>query len=200
MNQSSIQMNTGKQLPMAEKAVLTIMRVMMTDYGSQYKAICKDKQSATTYKNRLIKKLGNFELQDIFDGYENATEESPKFMPAIPDLFAHVKALDNKRKRIDTQKIEAERMSALPPPTHNVDPIKLLNQAKTDHKPTDEECRLERLAAGRQNHQSVLALHGANITKRYTGKEHGCAMGGCFKAGSISSGAGYVCAEHYRLA
>lgn len=199
MNQNVEVQNTGKSLPEIDKVILTIMRVMMADYGKQYKNVCTDQQSALAFKNRLLNKLNEFNISDIYDGYENATEDSPKFMPSIPDIFAHVKILDAKRNKKYTQEIELQRVSALPAPTHSVNAVKLLHDSKLNDKPTDEESRLERLAAARQHHKEVLKIHGRNITKKFSDNSHACAFSGCFKAGSISSIAGYVCAEHYQI-
>ena len=206
MNQITTHVNTGKQLPMVEQTILVIMRVMMTDYGSQYKAICKDKASATAYKNRLLKKLDGFHPDDIADGYDDCTEESPKFMPTIPDLYLHIEKLDKKRKQLERHRRESEALLKLPAPKHSIDVLKVFEEAKNAVKDqqNDHESHIKRLKESMTKHKAVLSLNGKDITRKISDAEHQCNYSGCYKAGAISTGTNggdsFYCKDHFRLA
>lgn len=189
----------------SHKAIMVVMHMMFNDYQSQYKKICADEKAATAYRDRLFKKIGEFHYSDILEGYDMAIEDSPKFLPTIPDLFAHIKTLGKKRSQAVRNQKENEKLSALPAPTHNVDATKVLSEAKEKAKnnPSDDGSRLARLAELKQNHDAVLSLHGRNITKIALTGMQSCRYDGCHKAGSISGqsgeGVNYYCAEHFRM-
>lgn len=168
MNQNLTQMNTGRQLQKGEKAILMLMRVMMTDYTSQYKNICTDKNAATAYKNRLLNKLEGFEDIDILDGYEICTEESPKFMPTIPDLFSHVSVAKKDRVLKENKKKHSDYMNTLELKPKTCDPMAELKKAKlskVNESKTPEE-RKNRLAELMKEHSQILALSANSILDR----------------------------------
>lgn len=178
---------------------------MMNDYSVQYKKICSDQKTAEAYNQRLVKKLGGFNRQDILDGYDIATEESPKFLPTIPDLFAHVKTLDDKRKQAEKNKIEADNLSKLPAPKHEVNVSDMLKKAKSAVKSRseDKEARLRRLDELKRNHDALLELHSRDITTKTADSDHLCNYSGCRKAGALSHGLkggdNFYCIEHFRM-
>ena len=185
--------------------ILSIMRVMLADYPSQYKKSYPSERAAISFKGRLVKKLLRFHRDDIEEGYENCIEESPKFMPTIPDLFDHVKTLDAVRTKNKFNKIEADKLSRLPQPVHNVDVKKILSEAKAEINPKQtEEERLKALSEKLRNHNAVLNIHGRNVTKVNAPYEKMCGYSGCNKAGSVSSGTrgedNFYCVTHFRMA
>lgn len=202
MSQNLTQTNIGRKLQQGEKAVLMLMRVMMTDYNSQYKNICTDKKAATAYKNRLLKKLDGFSDEDILDGYELCTEESPKFMPTIPDLFSHVCAAKKDRVSKEKKDKHASYLKKLELKPKTCDPMLELKKTKIkkgEDKKTTEE-RKDHLAKLMRNHSQVLAIGANNIKKNYS--RHQCANNFCKSSGNLSSSTNgsetWYCPEHFR--
>ena len=185
-------------------AIVHMMRAMASDYGAMFTKQFPTEESAKEFKQRLYKKLGGIEITSIYEGYELAVQASPKFCPNAMQIVASAVAAEKDAKRKEKNRLEAERVSALPPPTITCNPIAMLREAMAKiaaeeagmTKEQKRERHLERLKA----HEALMAEHMAKI--RHNPQDHLCAAHMCGNAGTMShgitGGGNYYCADHFR--
>jgi len=71
--------------------IVSIIKAMKADYGSQYLRDFPTEESVILFKRRLYQKLNGLSVAAIIDGYETAATESPKFCPNIIQIVACAK-------------------------------------------------------------------------------------------------------------
>ena len=175
----------------------SIVKVMNIDFPSQFSKVFVDNETLKLVKRRLYSRLRGIDVAFIVDAYENLVEKSPRFMPGPNELVAEVKVISKQHIDALANQEEARRVSALPPPTHECNPVKLLASAKVRVDDDGEAGRLARLANARIEPEQLLKAHAGKIDRRYADARHQCAYHGCNRAGSISGGSNYYCANHY---
>ena len=175
---------------------------MLADFPVQYRKSYPDKKTAKVFKERLENKLGNFEPEDIIFGYENCVEETPKYLPAIPDLISHIKEIAKARVKRLEGNAEAERIATLPKPTIQCNPMDMLkkaNEAAKGGDKSDLEVWLKKKEVARlENIKTVGA-----VSKKYASHIHLCGVNGCNRSGSLASstagGENWYCSNHFRM-
>lgn len=98
-------------------AINLLVNVLKVDYASQFNKIYENDYTVTILKNRLRERFRGQNPRNILLGYEKASSESPKFMPGVQELISAIEACGKEQKMAEINRIEAERVSALPPPT-----------------------------------------------------------------------------------
>ena len=186
--------------------IVHIMSAMRADYGRVFVKQFEDEEIITLFKRRLYQKLKGLDIEAIVEGYELCTERNVKFCPTVPEIVASALEAIKRHKKRDENKAEAERVSALPPPTISCDPIAMLAKARNAgmQEPETAEENKARRADLLKDHEARLVLAGSKIKRIYTAVEQSCMHAACRKAGGISNGTmghgNYYCAEHYREA
>lgn len=183
------------------QAIILLVNVMYVDYGAQFANRFKSDIELQIYKNRLLERFKGHDPRIILSGYEKAAAESPKFIPGVQELIASIEAVEKEHKKAEINRIEAERVSALPPPTISCDPVQMFEEAmqRRDGIPTRAE-----MDARIENHRALLIIDGDKIRTIRPNAEQLCKHGMCNKAGTLSrstKGDGnFYCADHFRAA
>lgn len=213
MNELSIELidSNFKEKPRSvRRAIILLVNVMYVDYGKQFEkrfnSANVDPETGENlelklYKNRLLERFKGHDPLIILAGYERAAAESPKFIPGVQELIAAIEAVDKEHKKAEINRIEAERVSALPPPTITCDPVQMFAEAKANHNGIPTRAEMD---ARIENHRALLIIHGDNIRSIRPNGEQLCKYGACNNAGTLSrstKGDGnFYCADHFRAA
>lgn len=194
--------STFKEKPRSVRhAIILLVNVMYVDYDKQFENRFKSDLELQIYKNRLLERFKGHDPRIILAGYERAAAESPEFVPKVQKLIAAIEAVDKEHKKAEINRIEAERVSALPAPTITCDPVQMFEEAmqKRDGIPTRAE-----MDARIENHRALLIINGDKIRTIKPNGEQLCKHGMCNRAGTLSrSTKGYgnfYCADHFRAA
>lgn len=183
------------------QAIILLVNVMYVDYGNQFANRFKSDLELQIYKNRLLERFKGHDPRIILAGYEKAAAESPKFIPGVQELIAAIEAVDKEHKKSEINRIESERVSALPPPTITCDPVKMFVEAKANQNGLPTRAEMD---ARIENHRALLIIHREKIRSIRPTAEQLCKHGMCNKAGTISSstsgGGNFYCADHWRIA
>ncbi len=113
--------------------IVSLINAMRTDYGARFTKQFSDNEILRDFKRRLYKKLCKFDPRAIVEGYENLTENAPKFCPTVPEIVRHVREANIILKRAEREKNKA-RLISQQKTTYNCDPIKLLAEARVNCK------------------------------------------------------------------
>jgi hypothetical protein len=186
------------------KGISHLLRAMKADFAQKFSSRFGDELELRDYKQRLRKIFENNSPADIYDAYERYLDTRPEWPPTNIDLRGHLEDLLKDRKRQQENKVESERLAALPAPTIEVNALEMLTKAKASIKgDRTEEQKAKDKAAALQNHNAVLTLHSHKIRKHYGRPEHQCNVPGCYKTGTLSSatsgGGNFYCADHFRM-
>ena len=188
------------------KGISHLLRAMKADFAQKFSSRFGDELELRDYKQRLRKIFENNSPADIYDAYERYLDTRPEWPPTNIDLRGHLEDLLKDRKRQQENKVESERLAALPAPTIVCNPLEMLAKVKSAAKPDgkeDHDAWMARKAAALQNHNAVLTLHSHKIRKHYGRTEHQCNVPGCYKTGTLSSATGgggnFYCADHFRM-
>jgi|APLak6261660231_1056022.scaffolds.fasta_scaffold00088_36 hypothetical protein len=192
--------STFNEQPLSVKhAIILLVNVLKIDYAREFKKIYYDDYSVNILKNRLLERFKKQDPRIILSGYEKAASESPKFMPGVQELIAAIEAVGKEEKRAEINRIEAERVSALPPPTITCDPTKMFIEAKENQKGIPTRAEMDKRI---ENHRALLIIHGKNIRSIKPNGDQLCKYSMCKNAGTISSSTkgeeNFYCAEHWR--
>jgi hypothetical protein len=189
------------------KTIVSMINAMSADYGRVFSKQFPDVDTLTNYKRRLYQKLKGLDLDAIVDGYELCIKRNTKFCPTVPEIVESVLEVIKRNKKRDENQIEAIRVSTLPAPTIECDPLVMLSDAKKNISAQLTQTSKERMEKRREvlkNHEALLNCNRSKIKRHVASYEHSCEVDGCNKAGGISSGitghGNYYCAEHYRMA
>jgi hypothetical protein len=189
------------------KTIVSMINAMEADYGQTFIKQFRDTEILKNYKRRLYQKLGGLPINVIIEGYELCTEQNKKFCPTVPEIVESVLEAVKRNKKLEANKVEAECVAALPPPTIDCNPLELLAKAKSASKTGSKEDKaawLARKAEALKNNEAVLVLHGQNIKRRHAQPVHFCVVNGCQNAGSLSAGTkggdNWYCAKHFKMA
>jgi len=204
MNELSIELvdSTFKEKPRSVRhAIILLVNVMYVDYDKQFENRFKSDLELQIYKNRLLERFKGHDPRIILAGYERAAAESPEFVPKVQKLIAAIEAVDKEHKQFEKNRIEAERVSALPPPTITCDPAQMFAEAKVKQNGLPTRAEMD---ARIENHRALLIIHGGNIKSIRPNGEQLCKHGMCNKAGTLSrstKGDGnFYCTDHFRAA
>jgi len=189
------------------KTIVGMINAMEADYGQTFIKQFRDAEVLKNYKRRLYQKLGGLPINAIIDGYELCTEKNKKFCPTVPEIVESVLEAVKRNKKLEANKVEAEKVAALPSPTISCNPLELLAKAKSTSKTGSKEDKaawMARKAEALKNNEAVLVLHGQNIKRRYAQTEHSCVVNGCHDAGTLSPGTkgsdNWYCKKHFKTA
>ena len=185
-------------------AILAIMKAMQADYGALFTKQFPSEIAVTEFKQRLYRKLKGLQIASVIDGYEAAAEASPKFCPNAMQVVSNAVAAEKDARRKEKNRLEAERVSALPPPTITCNPIAMLREAMAkiaaEEAGMTKEQKRERHWDRLKAHEALMAEHMAKI--RHNPQDHLCAAHMCGNAGTMShgitSGGNYYCSDHFR--
>jgi hypothetical protein len=189
------------------KTIVSMINAMQADYGQVFTKQFSDPEILKNYKRRLYQKLKGLPIESIIDGYELCVDQNLTFCPTIPNVIANILEAVKRSKKLEANRTEAESVAALPPPKVTCNPLELLAKAKSASETGSKEDKaawMARKAEALKNNEAVLVLHNHKIKRRYAQPEHSCAINGCHKAGSLSSGTkgsdNWYCANHFRTA
>jgi len=181
------------------QAIIILVNVMYVDYDKQFENRFKSDLELQIYKNRLLERFKGHDPRIILAGYEKAAAESPKFIPGVQELIKAIEAADKDHKKAEINRIEAERVSALPPPTITCDPVKMFEDEKKNHNGIPTRAEMD---ARIENHRALLVIHGDKIRSIRPNAEQLCKHGMCNNAGTLSrstKGDGnFYCSIHFR--
>jgi hypothetical protein len=187
------------------KTIVSMINAMQADYGQVFTKQFSDSEILKNYKRRLYQKLKGLPIESIIDGYELCVDQNLKFCPTIPEVAANVLEAVKRSKRTESNKAEADRVAALPPPKiTECNPSKLLVEAlskASDKK--DKAAWMARKAELIKNHNAVLVLYN-KFDHGNADSEHDCVISGCRTAGSMSNGTkgsgNFYCSKHFKTA
>jgi hypothetical protein len=189
------------------KTIVSMINAMEADYGQTFIKQFRDAEVLKNYKRRLYQKLKGLPIEAVVNGYELCAERNTKFCPTVPGIVESVLEAVKRNKKLEVNKLEAESVAALPPPTIICNPLELLAKAKTASKTGSKENKAEwmaRKAEALKNHETVLNLHGHKIKRLYAQPEHSCVVNGCHHAGTLSGGikggGNWYCIKHFKTA
>lgn len=181
------------------QAIILLVNVMYVDYGTQFSNRFKSDLELQIYKNRLLERFKGHDPRIILSGYEKAAADSPKFIPGVQELIAAIESVDKEHKKAEINRIEAERVSALPPPTITCDPVQMFEEAKAKQNGIPTRAEMD---ARIENHRALLIIHGDKIRSIRPTPEQLCKYGACGDAGTLSrstKGDGnFYCSDHFR--
>jgi hypothetical protein len=204
MNELSIELvdSNFKEKPRSvRQAIILLVNVMYVDYGSQFANKFKSDLELQIYKNRLLERFRGHDPRIILAGYEKAAAESLKFIPGVQELIAAIEAVDKEHKKAEINRIEAERVSALPAPKITCDPVQMFVEAKENQNGIPTRAEMD---ARIENHRALLIIHGGNIRSIRPNGDQLCKHGMCNKTGTLSSStkgySNFYCADHFRMA
>jgi hypothetical protein len=184
-----------------KSAIILLVNVMRVDYNRQFEKQFSSNFEMQLFKNRLRERFKGFDPRIILAGYEKAASESPKFMPGVQELIRAIESVDKEHKKAEINRIEAERVSALPPPTITCDPVQMFAEAKAKQNGTPTRAEMD---ARIENHRALLIIHGDKIRSIKPNADQLCKHGMCNEAGTLSrstsGGGNFYCADHYRMA
>jgi hypothetical protein len=194
------------------QAIRIITNSMRLDFGGLFaKQFEGENASVKKWQYRLLEKLQGLYPQDVLDGYEAITDQKPGHLPTIPEIAYATVQRQRERLKQEQNQVEAERLSALPPPDIKADPKRvfaLMREALggMDGRETEAEkqARLGRLQDKLAAHEALLRTDKAagRIKTVYLDNSHTCAIGWCLKPGvlchSTGGGGNFYCTEHYR--
>lgn len=173
-----------------------LVNAMRSDFGHKFKSQFKDPDELTQYKKRLYRKLDSKHLDDIVEAYESFLEAKPEWPPTVPEMIVGVYNIEKAIKKREQNRVEAERVAALPAPTHDCNPIEMLAEAKAKN---ESETKAEMVL----QHEALLKLHSGNINKRFADDYHLCSVSNCSKAGTVTAsvrgGENWYCMNHFRV-
>ena len=179
--------------------IVSLTNAMKADFGNSFKRIFSNDEEIKNYKNRLYTKVKGCEIADLINGYELCIQKNREFVPSIPTIVSFVEEAAKLRKKAEAERMNAERLTALPEATRTVNPLDMLAAAK---KVDDGLNRAERLKA----HDALINLHRAQGHVRHYPdlSQHLCEHGACNSAGTIAhsmtGGGNFYCATHFRQA
>lgn len=182
-----------------KQAIILLVNVMRVDYNRQFEKQFSSDFEMQIFKNRLRERFKGFDPRIILAGYEKAAADSPKFIPGVQELIAAIEAVNKENKKAEAQRIEAERVSALPPPTITCDPVKMFVEAKANQNGLPTRAEMDAMI---ENHRALLVIHGDKIRSIRPNGEQICKHGMCKKAGTMSRStkgdSNFYCVDHFR--
>ena len=202
-------MTTGGVGDPLKDVIESLVSVMHVDFGKRFAEPYADPEQLRQLKRRLYKVLRAFAPCDILDGYELLVEKKPNYLPTVPEIADAVLASQRLRSLAARDQAMIEQAAALPPPSLNADPKRVLaaqrealGKMDTRETPVERAQRLERLKAAQARHEALLE-QAFPLQKRpmMTLNPHKCAVAYCSNAGVLAhgvSGKGSLfCAEHF---
>ncbi|MBE0437237.1 MAG: hypothetical protein IBX56_15705 [Methylomicrobium sp.] len=190
-----------------DQSIRFLVRAISADFGRKFTSFFTNEQAIRDYKRRLRKLFERYDAELVFEAYERFLDGRPQWPPTNVDLLGSADDVIAERKQRAKNTAEVSGRLALPKPTRQCDPVKMLADAKgkiDDEKRTREEwlkAKVEKL----QMHNAYLAAHSSEFVTRFGDTmTNGCAFPGCYHIGAISSGTGgssnWYCKEHFRSA
>lgn len=192
-----------KLLTPMQTCLISIYSAMKADYGAAFNSRFKTPEIWREFKRRVYVRVQGKNEHDVADGYEEwvCSERGKKYLPTLPELMECIEQCEKRRIKKLSDEAEADRISALPSPTMQVNPLKMLAEAK-ENAGISSTSMIERLAA----HNALITIHlGRGLIRQpdFSERAHGCAISSCRKLGSLSSSTSgsesWYCQEHYRI-
>jgi hypothetical protein len=191
-------------------AILEMIRAMSADYGRVFKSTFPDKGAITDFKQRAYIRLRAIDgikenIGIVTLGYETASRASPDYPPNLIQLDVCIRDANKAHKLAEINRIDAERVTALPTPTISCDPIRLYKdelKRKVSEEDVEILTREERMAEGRDRMKKhirmlVIDLQRNRIRCPPPDDEHSCYVSSCNKPGTQKqSGGNFYCSEH----
>ena len=188
----------------SKQVIVTLVNALKVDYGQQFNRAYATEEEVIIFKKRCWMAFKPFNSECILEAYDSLTKESPQYMPNLQLIISRVKSTHNKREREDEQLAISEKQAALPPPTHYVNSIQLLAEAKeaTDNK--GEPTQADRDDA-MLKHDIIIANYTKQgfIRKPPNNNDSQCVVGRCNKSGaltdSLKGSDRWYCANHWQV-
>lgn len=186
-----------------KEIIIDITNAMKSDFGKRYSEQFKTDEDLRQYRRRLYSKLRSEKIENIVDGYETLISKQHSWPPTVPELVDSIDQIAKEKTKKQKLIEEAEELARLPPPTHSVNPLKMLATAKTAVEADNHSDWLERKALALKNHESVIAVAKAQgkIRRGQHEAKHYCKFPGCDSLGAISNGTkggeNFYCQDHY---
>jgi hypothetical protein len=191
-------------------AIVEMIRAMSADYGRVFKSTFPDEGAITDFKQRAYIRLRAIDgikenIGIVTLGYETASRASPDYPPNLIQIELCIRDANKAQKLAETNRIDAERVAALPPPTISCDPWQMYKdelKRKVGEESVEILTREERMKAGRDRMKKhirllVLDLQSNRIRCPPPDDEHSCYVISCNKPGTQKqSGGNFYCPEH----
>jgi hypothetical protein len=183
-------------------AISQIAKAMKLDYGTQYIKLYAKNEDLQAYRRRLYNLCTNTAPIDITTGYSDYLKSGSPFCPSIQNLLVFIDNAKKARLKIERNKEESVRVSALPAPTITCNPVEMFTAAKVENESYTPEEAKERHKMLLINHDAMLKLNAHKIYTRYASDQQSCSYDGCRKSGAISNGTkgegNFYCKDHFR--
>lgn len=189
-----------------KNAIIIMINLMRIDYHEQFdkrfkpvagKEVTDDE--LWQYKKRIYVEVKACYPSAIVEGYRLAAKNSPDFIPKVQNIIAAIEAADKEHKKAEERRIEAERVSALPPPTITCDPVQMFVEAKAKQNGIPTRAEMD---ARIENHRALLVIHGDKIRSIKPNGDQLCKHGMCNNAGTMSRStkgdSNFYCVDHFR--
>lgn len=182
--------------------IIGLMYALKFDFNERFMKQFKNLSDVTMYKQKLYSDLAGVRINAIYGGYNafkaDILKKEYKDIGQA-NIVAYIKDFNEKLRREEENKKEAERVSSLLPPIITCDPVKILADAKKRQSGISSE----NFEAMLQNHNALLILNSHLIRKPLFNEEHRCLFSGCRNLGTLSrstTGGGiFYCSEHFKL-
>lgn len=186
-----------------KNAVIDITNAMRIDFAQEFGKYFQTDEDVRLLRRRLYGRARDIPVQAVIEGYEASLEDGG--MPSVDRIIAHANRIAARMRRMERERIEAERIAALPPP-NKAGLARIEAERKAASKraaETDGETHAEKM-------RRLIEVHEANLrAARAAGKictptfaeRKTCAVPYCEKAGTMSSSVTgstmWYCSEHF---
>ncbi len=197
-------MDGGLRTMDLKETVITLTKVLATDYASQFNKAYRNDSDVTLLKKRMWQGLKGIDSESALGAYQSLCDETPEYMPTLQSIISRARSLKSKNERESQELIERERQAALPPPAHQVDSMKMLADAKQTSESTADATQADRDEAMAKHNAIIANYTRQGFVRSAPHNNNGkCAVNHCLKAGGITSSLKgsetWYCAEHIRV-
>lgn len=187
-----------------KNAVLDITNAMRIDFAEAFWKAFPTEEDVRLLRRRLYSRARNLPIQAVIDGYEASLGDGK--MPSVENIIAHANQIASRIRKTERERLEAERVAALPPPNREglerIASERLEANRKAVKQESPEERSARRAEMLRQHEALIAAARAAGriYTPKFAGKQ--CAIPYCENAGTISSSTTgselWYCKTHFR--
>lgn len=185
----------SKPLDELARTINSVIAAMSADFGDRFKRAFEAPEDLRQYKRRLYMLLRGKPAAAVVDAYEQMVAEKPGLIPTAPEISYATERVAIAMRRAETERVEAERIAALPPPN----PAGMRRIRDGAARIGTEDC--EELAEAVAAHEELIRRHtregrirrpGLRITPCPT-----CGNPGTFSR-SVAGSETWYCLEHFR--
>lgn len=106
----------GKPLDELARTINSVIAAMSADFGDRFKRAFEAPEDLRQYKRRLYMLLRGKPAAAVVDAYEQVVAEKPGLIPTAPEISQAAERVAVSMRRAEAERMEAERITALPPP------------------------------------------------------------------------------------